>query len=115
MDALEITQKLISYPTITPKECGIFEYIKSLFPTFKTLECGKNGVKNLFLYRIFNPPKSMQKKSMQKKSMQKKMLSPCIFALQGILMSCLLEIIGKAIPLNPLLKRGFYTAVGRKT
>ncbi|MGL2830603.1 succinyl-diaminopimelate desuccinylase, partial [Helicobacter pylori] len=55
MNALEITQKLISYPTITPKECGIFEYIKSLFPAFKTLECGENGVKNLFLYRIFNP------------------------------------------------------------
>ncbi|RVZ35461.1 succinyl-diaminopimelate desuccinylase, partial [Helicobacter pylori] len=57
MNALEITQKLISYPTITPKECGIFEYIKSLFPHFKTLECGENGVKNLFLYHIFNPPK----------------------------------------------------------
>ncbi|WP_104712200.1 succinyl-diaminopimelate desuccinylase [Helicobacter cetorum] len=55
MNALKITQKLISYPSITPKECGIFEYIKSLFPTFKVLECEKDGVKNLFLYRVFNP------------------------------------------------------------
>ncbi len=130
MNALEITQKLISYPTITPQECGIFECIKSLFPHFEILECEKNGVKNLFLYRVFNPlkeheKKNMQKKSMKKKNMQKKSMkkkttqkrksSPCIFALQGILMSCLLEIIGKAIPLSPPLKRGFYTAVGRKT
>ncbi|WP_104748287.1 succinyl-diaminopimelate desuccinylase [Helicobacter cetorum] len=55
MNAHTITQKLISYPSITPKECGIFEYIKSLFPTFKILECEKDGVKNLFLYRVFNP------------------------------------------------------------
>ncbi|AFI04678.1 succinyl-diaminopimelate desuccinylase [Helicobacter cetorum] len=55
MNALEITQKLISYPSITPKECGIFEYIKSLFPTFKVLECERDGVKNLFLYQVFNP------------------------------------------------------------
>ncbi len=115
MNALEITQKLISYPTITPKECGIFEYIKSLFPAFKTLECEKNGVKNLFYTAFLTPPKIMQKKSMQKKNMQKRIPNPCIFALQGILMSCLLETIGKAIPLNPLLKKGFYTAVGRKT
>lgn len=68
MDALEITQKLISYPTITPKECGIFEYIKSLFPTFKALECGENGVKNLFLYQVFNSPKDHAKEKHAKEN-----------------------------------------------
>ena len=82
MDALEITQKLISYPTITPKECGIFEYIKSLFPHFKTLECGENGVKNLFYTAFLTPQRPCRKKKMQKR-----IPSPCIFALQGILMS----------------------------
>lgn len=36
------------------KECGIFEYIKLFFLYFKILECGENGVKNFFLYCIFN-------------------------------------------------------------
>ncbi len=72
MNALEITQKLISYPTITPQECGIFECIKSLFPHFEILECEKNGVKNLFLYRVFNPLKEHEKKEHAKEEHEKK-------------------------------------------
>lgn len=50
--ALDIAKKLISYPTITPLELNIYEYIKSLLPYFKALHINKEGVKNLFLYKI---------------------------------------------------------------
>ena len=33
--ALEILKKLIQYPTITPLEHGIYEYIQTLLPSFK--------------------------------------------------------------------------------
>lgn len=53
MQSIEILKKLISYPTITPKECGIYDYIQELLPNFKVLEFEKEGVKNLFLYKEF--------------------------------------------------------------
>lgn len=49
MNALEILQKLITYPTITPKECGIYEYICSLLPSFEVMRFDRGETKNLFL------------------------------------------------------------------
>lgn len=49
MNALEILQKLITYPTITPKECGIYEYICSLLPSFEVMRFDRGDTKNLFL------------------------------------------------------------------
>lgn len=49
MSALEILQKLITYPTITPKECGIYEYICSLLPNFEVMRFDRGETKNLFL------------------------------------------------------------------
>lgn len=50
-NVIEVLQKLITYPTITPKECGIYEYIKEILSDFEVLEFEKEGVKNLFLYK----------------------------------------------------------------
>lgn len=49
---LEILKKLISYPSVTPRECGIYAYIASLLPHFKSFIVEKNGVKNIFFYYI---------------------------------------------------------------
>ena len=49
MSALEILKKLISYPTITPKECGIYDYICSILPSFEVMRFDREGTKNLFL------------------------------------------------------------------
>ncbi|STQ86238.1 succinyl-diaminopimelate desuccinylase [Helicobacter muridarum] len=59
-NALDITKKLISYPTITPLELNIYEYIKGLLPDFEALHIDKDGVKNLFLYKI---PTHLESKS----------------------------------------------------
>lgn len=50
--ALEILQKMVSYPTITPHECGIYDYIKTLLPDFTYIESNKEHIKNIFLYKI---------------------------------------------------------------
>ncbi len=50
---IDILKKLITYKTITPHECGIFTYIRSLLPDFQAIEIERNGVKNLFLYQHF--------------------------------------------------------------
>lgn len=50
--ALEILKKLIQYPTITPLEHGIYDYIKTLLPSFEAIYSEKGGVKNIMLYRI---------------------------------------------------------------
>ncbi|WRD14477.1 succinyl-diaminopimelate desuccinylase [Helicobacter pylori] len=112
MDALEITQKLISYPTITPKECGIFEYIKLLFPHFKTLECGENGVKNLFLYRIFNPPKEHAKeKHIKEKHAEEKHakenVKPLHFSFAGHIDVVPPGNHWRSDPFKPVIKEGF--------
>ncbi|WP_104722511.1 succinyl-diaminopimelate desuccinylase [Helicobacter mesocricetorum] len=51
MQTLEVLKTLITYPTITPKECGIYEFIREFLPDFQVLELEKNNVKNLFLYK----------------------------------------------------------------
>ena len=53
MEALEVLKKLVTYPTITPKECEIYEYIESLLKDFTPLKFTKNDVCNLFLYKEF--------------------------------------------------------------
>ena len=45
MQTLEVLKTLITYPTITPKECGIYEFIKAFLPDFEVLELNKNNVK----------------------------------------------------------------------
>lgn len=49
----EFLAKLVSYPSVTPKECGIYEYIQSHLPDFEVIKIDKNGVKNLFLFKKF--------------------------------------------------------------
>lgn len=49
----EFLAKLVSYPSITPKECGIYEYIQSHLSDFEVVKIDKDGVKNLFLFKKF--------------------------------------------------------------
>ncbi|WP_104744326.1 succinyl-diaminopimelate desuccinylase [Helicobacter acinonychis] len=107
MNALGITQKLISYPTITPKECGIFEYIKSLFPSFEVLECEKNGVKNLFLYRVFNPPKEHTEKEHTEKKHAKEKVKPLHFCFAGHIDVVPAGNHWQSDPFKPTIKEGF--------
>lgn len=51
----EIVKKLISYPTITPLECGIFEYIATLLEGFSYERMDYSEVKNAFFYKDFSP------------------------------------------------------------
>ncbi|BDQ29089.1 Succinyl-diaminopimelate desuccinylase DapE [Helicobacter ailurogastricus] len=53
MNPVDVAQKLITYETITPREEGIYDYIRSLLPDFVALRADKEGVKNLFLYKDF--------------------------------------------------------------
>ncbi|MCI5968651.1 succinyl-diaminopimelate desuccinylase [Helicobacter sp.] len=53
MQAIEVLKQLITYPSITPKECGIYAFIRGILQEFKVLEFHKNGVKNVFLYKDF--------------------------------------------------------------
>lgn len=50
---VDVLKQLIVKPSVTPKECGIYAYIRGILPEFEALEFEKNGVKNLFLYRDF--------------------------------------------------------------
>ncbi|TLD85018.1 succinyl-diaminopimelate desuccinylase [Helicobacter sp. MIT 11-5569] len=59
---LEVLKNLISYPSITPKECGIYAYICAILPEFKALCFDKNGVKNIFLYKDFMESKNTDSK-----------------------------------------------------
>lgn len=49
----EFLAKLVSYPSITPKECGIYGYIQSYLPDFEAIKFDKEDVKNLFLFKKF--------------------------------------------------------------
>lgn len=49
----EFLAKLVSYPSITPKECGIYEYIQSHLSDFEVIKIDKDDVKNLFLFKKF--------------------------------------------------------------
>ena len=52
MRAVEILQKLITYPTITPQECGIYGYIADLLQGFEMVRFDKGEVKNVFFYKV---------------------------------------------------------------
>ena len=52
MRAVEILQKLITYPTITPQECGIYGYIADLLEGFEMVCFDKGEVKNVFFYKV---------------------------------------------------------------
>ena len=45
--------KLLSFRSITPNDDGAFEFIKAYLSSFDVIECEKEGVKNLFLYKQF--------------------------------------------------------------
>lgn len=56
MQVVEVLKKLISYPTVTPKECGIYAWIMEFLGdgfVWERMDCGE--VKNLFAYKDFNP------------------------------------------------------------
>lgn len=53
-EVVEFLSKLIQYKTITPNECGIYDFIKSKLSDFKIINLDKNGVKNIFLYKDFS-------------------------------------------------------------
>lgn len=55
MQTQTILEKLISYPSVTPQDCGIFEYVQEILWDFEILEFHKNAVKNVFFYKDFNP------------------------------------------------------------
>ena len=52
MRAVEILQKLITYPTITPQECGIYGYIADLLEGFEMVRLDKGEVKNVLFYKV---------------------------------------------------------------
>ncbi|ANV97653.1 succinyl-diaminopimelate desuccinylase [Helicobacter enhydrae] len=57
-----ILEKLITYPTITPNECGIYSYIQSLLPdSFQAIPIHRNAVSNLFLFKDYNPSSTQPK------------------------------------------------------
>ncbi|PAF53478.1 succinyl-diaminopimelate desuccinylase [Helicobacter sp. 13S00482-2] len=52
-DVCEFLTQLIRYPTITPNECGIYDFIQSHLADFEALRINKGDVKNLFLFKHF--------------------------------------------------------------
>ncbi|WP_104750301.1 succinyl-diaminopimelate desuccinylase [Helicobacter cynogastricus] len=56
MNVVELTQKLLTYPTITPKEEGIFECVCTFLGDFKMLRADCYGVSNVFFYKRFGDP-----------------------------------------------------------
>lgn len=73
-NALEVLKKLITYPTITPNECGIYEFIRAELPYFEVLEINEGGVKNLFLFKRFG---AMQEQNIGSKNQHKKPFHIC--------------------------------------
>lgn len=56
METKEILEKLITFPTLTPRECGIFEWIEGFLGegfVCERIDCGES--KNFFAYKDFNP------------------------------------------------------------
>lgn len=53
MNSSEILMNLIKYKTITPNECGIYNYIKSILSNFNFLDLNANldETKNIFFYK----------------------------------------------------------------
>ena len=54
--AISLLQELITYPSVTPKECGIYTLVQEIFTqslgegAFEVITQEKEGVKNIFLY-----------------------------------------------------------------
>lgn len=62
MDAREILQNLIAFPTLTPQECGIYAWIEEfLGDGFIYERIDRGAVKNLFAYKDFNPHSKAKK------------------------------------------------------
>lgn len=55
---IEMLSNLVSFPSITPNECGIYDFIQDQFNDFKIIQTHKEGVKNLFLYKDFGEDSS---------------------------------------------------------
>lgn len=65
---IEVLKQLVAYPSITPKECGIYQFIYGILPEFKVLEFNKNGVKNVFLYKDFGECEDVKSKKLESKN-----------------------------------------------
>ena len=56
LNALSLLERLISYPSITPKECGIYALVEKIFAqalgenALEVITQEREGVKNLFLH-----------------------------------------------------------------
>lgn len=56
LNPLLLLEKLVQYPSITPKECGIYEFVLEILTqalgegAFEVITQEKEGVKNLFVY-----------------------------------------------------------------
>ncbi|MGX2985170.1 succinyl-diaminopimelate desuccinylase [Helicobacter sp. 23-1048] len=52
LDCVELTRTLITYPSVTPNECGIYKVIMHAFShlPFECITQERNGTKNLFLH-----------------------------------------------------------------
>lgn len=62
MHTAEILKQLISFPTITPKEFGLYGWIEEFLGkdfVYERFDCGE--VKNLFAFRDFNPSSEEKK------------------------------------------------------
>lgn len=62
MKTREILESLISFPTLTPKECGIYRWIEEFLGegfVCERIDCGE--VKNFFAYKDFNPSSKEKK------------------------------------------------------
>ncbi|WP_104695496.1 succinyl-diaminopimelate desuccinylase [Helicobacter salomonis] len=53
---VQLTQQLLSYKTITPKEEGIFDHIGTFLGDFEVLRADHNDVSNVFFYKRFGNP-----------------------------------------------------------
>ena len=53
MTIIELFIKLLSFPSVTPNDAGAMKFIKEYLSDFEVIECEKEGVKNLFLYKKF--------------------------------------------------------------
>ncbi len=76
-NVIEIAKRLIAYPTTTPNECGIYEYICELLKGFNALRLDKNEVKNLFLYRVVGIDSSIWMKKIELGEYQGELLHFC--------------------------------------
>jgi succinyl-diaminopimelate desuccinylase len=53
MNAVELTKKLISFPSLTPDDVGALDFIASYLPDFTAVRIDVCDTKNLFLYKRF--------------------------------------------------------------